>query len=118
MSRPVIAWGLGMCALVTIGVLAFDVQGPHTTALLYGIGGFMVVLGLVLVALRLDRSPETVTTATPALSPPATFAALGVVLASLAVVAGPWAAIIGGGMALVGLAGIARELRAQRRTER
>lgn len=118
MSRPIAAWGLGICTLAGIGAVAFGFGGTLTPVLLLGMGGFMVALGAVLLIARRDRSDPAPTIAAPDSSPPTTWAALGLVAMAVAVVAGPWAAWIGGGIVLVGVGGLVRETRAQRRALR
>ena len=114
MSRPIIGWGLLMCALATIGATAFSYPAPHAPALLYGIGGFMVLLGLVLLVTGLGRNVDRPRVAAPDVSPPTTLAGLGFVVVAIGSVAGLWAVLVGGGIVLVGLGGVVRERRAQR----
>jgi hypothetical protein len=119
MSRPIALWGLLMCLLATIGETVFGFDGPQSPALLYGIGGFMVALGVALAVSRLGRNREdAVVQSAPDISPPTTFAALGLVVMAVGGVAGLWAVYAGGGMVLAGLLGVLREGRAQRRTLR
>lgn len=114
MIRPIVGWGLMMCALATIGATVFSYPAPHAPALLYGIGGFMVVLGLVLLVTGLGRNVEYPRVTAPDVSPPTTLAGLGFVVIALGSVAGLWAVWVGGGIVLVGLGGLVREWRAQR----
>ncbi|MCW2968012.1 MAG: hypothetical protein JWM71_1784 [Solirubrobacteraceae bacterium] len=114
MTRPVIFWGALMVALAAIGVTVFT-GDARFAALMFGIGGFMVVLGLVLAVTGLGESPARLTIALPGVSPPTACAGAGLVLVALGAVWGLWLILIGAGVLLVGAAGVARELRAQRR---
>jgi uncharacterized membrane protein YfcA len=117
-NRPILLWGLGMCALATIGATVFDFESVHAPALLYGIGGFMVLLALVLTVTRRGENHPAHVQSLPDTSPPTTFAGLGFVLMAIGAVAGWWAVLIGAGMVVVGGFGILREGRAQRRALR
>lgn len=118
MKVPIGLWGLGMCAFGLVDLLAYGNEAPETPALLFGVGGFMVALALVLALSGLDRSRALRAHPLPDVSPPTTFTALGFVLMALAAAFGLWLVWIGGGVVLVGLGGIAKELRAQRRALR
>ncbi|MDQ3850931.1 MAG: hypothetical protein M3296_10015, partial [Actinomycetota bacterium] len=115
MSRPIVAWGLAMAVLGALNVTVFAPGGPRSPALLFGIAGFMVLLGALLWLSGRDTSPPEVAGALPTVSPPAACLGVGLVLLALGAAVGPWLVWMGGGVTLVGAAGLARELRAQRR---
>lgn len=118
MIRPILGWGIGMCLFGVVAVTIFGSPGPQTPALLFGIGGFMVLLALVLAVTGLGGNVAAPTTSIPDISPPTVAVALGFVLMALAAAFGLWLVWIGGGVVVVGLAGVIREARAQRRARR
>lgn len=117
MSRPAIFWGLLMVALAAIGVTVFA-GDARFAALMFGIGAASIVLGIVLAVTGLGESPAHLTIALPDLSPPTACVAVALVLMALGAVWGLWLVLIGAGTLVAGLAGVARELRAQRRDVR
>ncbi|MFL5899198.1 MAG: hypothetical protein ACJ76D_12210 [Solirubrobacterales bacterium] len=110
---PAIAlWGVFLAVLTAIGVVFFGTS-VSTPALLGGSAAFALVLALGLAvtrrSLQLDGGG-----ADPEGSPATVWLALSLALAATGAALGPWLAFIGGGMSLAGVAGVARELRAQR----
>lgn len=118
MNKPIIGWGLGMCTLGLINVWAFGNEAPEPPALLFGMGGFMVALGLFLTITGLRHNRAAPVLSLPDVSPPTTFTAFGFVLIALGAAFGLWLVWIGGGVVLIGLGGIIREARSQRRALR
>jgi hypothetical protein len=118
MSRPALFWGLLMCLLAVLGITVFDEPVVKFSALMFGIGGAMVLLAVVLAVTGLGESRVPAVEALPNLSPSAAATATGVVLAGLGAIWGLWLVYIGAGVVVIGAAGLARELRAQRRSLR
>jgi hypothetical protein len=118
MTTPIFLWGVGMCLLGLINVAIFGTPGAQAPALLFGIGGFMVLLAVVLFLTGYGRNVATPLTSSPDVSPPTVFLAAGIVLMALAPAFGLWLVWIGGGVAIVGIAGVVREWIAQRRARR
>lgn len=118
MNKPIIGWGLGMCTIGLINTAIFGNEGPQAPALLFGIGGFMVALGLFLTVTGLRHNRAAPVLSLPDVSPPTTFTAFGFVLMALGSAFGLWLVWIGGGVVLIGLGGVIREGRAQRRALR
>lgn len=118
MTRPILLWGLGMCLFGLVNVVIFGSGGPQAPALLFGIGAFMVLLAAFLAVTGLGRNPAAPVASLPDISPPTVAVGIGFVLMALAAAFGLWLVWIGGGVALVGVGGLVRELRAQRRARR
>jgi hypothetical protein len=79
-----------------------------------GMVATMVLLGLALLAPRRDRDEVGTTRALPDGSAATLLLALGLSGLVLGATLGTWMLLIGGGLALAGLAGLARERRASR----
>jgi hypothetical protein len=116
-SRPAAFWGLLMCVLAALGVTVFSGDGQFA-AQMFGIGGFMLLIAVVLLATGLGERRAPGPHALPDLSPAAAAAAIGVVLVCLGAAWGLWIVWIGAGVVAVGVGGLIRELRAQRRAVR
>ena len=116
MSRaaiPVFAWAAFLTLLAV--VLAFwekdnvpKVIFFAAAAVMWGVGVYAAVRGRRLTRVRV----------TPDLSYPAVFVALAIAMLALGALVGAWLVMIGAGALAIGLAGIVRELRAQRRAYR
>jgi hypothetical protein len=113
----VLFWGLLMTGLATLGVTVFEGSGQFAL-LMFWVGGATIVLAVVLAVTGLGESAPPRVLALPELSPPTVCVALGFVGMALGAVWGLWLVLIAAGFVLVGLAGVARELRAQRRALR
>lgn len=105
-------WGVFLAVLTAVGLVFFG-HGVETPALLGGGAAFILVLGLGLAVTRASVQTEG-GGADPEGSPATVWLALSVALAALGAALGPWLALIGGGMTIVGIGGVVRELRAQR----
>lgn len=117
MSAPLVigGWGALMALIGGVGVLFFDLEGPETPALFGGVTAVMVVLGLLLRLLRLGaRGPEG-PRSSPDLSPATVWLGVSLVLLAAGAELGLWLVYIAGGMVVVGIGGLVRELRAERR---
>ncbi|HEX5984097.1 MAG TPA: hypothetical protein VFY69_07825 [Solirubrobacterales bacterium] len=114
--KPLAIWGTFLTVLTLIGVLFFS-TGVPVPALLGGGAAFILVLAL---GLAISRRSVQVSGggADPDSSPATVWLALSLALTALGAPLGPWLVFIGGGMSLVGVAGVVRELRAQREAER
>jgi hypothetical protein len=113
---PIAIWGVFLAVLTAVGLIFFGTS-ESTPALLGGAAAFMLVLGLGLAVTRRSVQVEGGGT-DPDASPATVWLALSLALAALGAALGPWLAFIGGGMAMVGVAAVVRELRAQRRAAR
>jgi hypothetical protein len=113
---PFAIWGVFLSILTGVGVLFFG-KGVEEPALLGGAAAFILVLAFLLAISRRSVQVEGGGT-DPDASPATVWLALSVGLAVLGAALGPWLAFIGGGMTIVGLAGVVRELRAQREAGR
>jgi uncharacterized membrane protein YfcA len=119
MRIPVLLWGMGMALLGAIGVVAFDFDSPLEPILLFGIAGFMVLLGIVMLAgRRRAQRDDLPVRALPDASPATAWMGTGLVLVVLGAALGKWLVLIGAGAVAVGLAGVVRETRAERRAAR
>jgi hypothetical protein len=113
---PLLIWGAFLSVLTGVGVICFD-PGAPMPALLGGSAACVLVLGLLLGITRRSVQVEGGGT-DPDGSPATVWLALSLALAVLGAALGPWLAFIGGGMSLVGVAAVVRELRAQRAAAR
>ena len=114
--KPFALWGSFLAVLTLVGIVFFS-TGVPVPALLGGGAAFILVLALGLAVSR--RSVQTSGGgADPDTSPATVWLALSLALMALGAPLGPWLVFIGGGMSVVGVAGVVRELRAQRRAER
>lgn len=109
---PFVLWGIFLSVLAGVGAVFFD-KGVEEPALLGGAAAFILVLTLLLAISRRSLQGEG-GGADPDGSPATVWLALSVGLAVLGAALGPWLAFIGGGMTIVGIGGVVRELRAQR----
>jgi hypothetical protein len=113
--RVIAGWGLGMGMLCLVAVLFFDPNGPETPALLGGVALVMVLLGLALRLFRLGVSAPDGERPVPDLSPATAWLGISLVLLAAGAELGLWLVIIATGMTAVGIGGLVRELRAERR---
>lgn len=112
---PIAVWGVFLAMLTAVGVVFFGTS-VSTPALLGGAAAFAIVLALGLAVTRRSLQSDG-SGADPEASPATVWLALSLALAAMGAALGPWLALIGGGMSVVGLAGVTRELRAQRGAE-
>lgn len=113
---PFVVWGVFLSVLTGVGVLFFG-KGVEEPALLGGAAAFILVLAFLLAITGRSVQVEG-GGADPDGSPATVWLALSVGLAVLGAALGPWLAFIGGGMTIIGIAGLVRELRAQREAGR
>jgi hypothetical protein len=109
---PLALWGVFLSVLTGVGVIFFGTS-VSTPALLGGAALFALVLALALAVTRSSVQVEGGGT-DPEGSPATVWLALSVALMMAGVSLGLWLVLIGGGMALIGVGGVVRELRAQR----
>ncbi|MGN6586087.1 MAG: hypothetical protein ACTHKT_01265 [Solirubrobacterales bacterium] len=109
---PFVVWGVFLSVLTGVGAVFFD-KGVEEPALLGGAAAFILVLACLLAITRRSVQVEGGGT-DPDGSPATVWLALSIGLAVLGAALGPWLAFIGGGMTIIGVAGVVRELRAQR----
>jgi hypothetical protein len=107
---PVLGWATFLTLLTA--VLWFWTSDPLPPALFSGAAAVTWVLGLYL-ALRPAEPPET--RAVPDLSLASVLVAVAIAMLVIGALVGPWLLLIGGGALTLGIAGIGRELLAQRR---
>jgi hypothetical protein len=109
---PLALWGIFLSVLTGVGVVFFGTS-VSTPALLGGAAAFVLVLALALAVTRRSVQVEG-GGADPEGSPATVWLALSLALMMAGVALGLWLVFIGGGMALIGIGGVVRELRAQR----
>lgn len=109
---PFVIWGVFLSALTGVGAVFFD-KGVEEPALLGGAAAFILVLAFLLAITRRSVQVEGGGT-DPDGSPATVWLACSLGLTALGAALGPWLAFIGGGMTIVGIGGVVRELRAQR----
>ena len=109
---PVAVWGAFLAVLTVVGVVFFGTSAS-TPTLLGGTAAFVLVLALGLAVSRRSLQAEG-GGADPDASPATVWLALSLALAAVGAALGPWLVLIGGGMSVVGVGAVARELRAQR----
>jgi hypothetical protein len=110
-------WGVLMGALALVAVLFFNLDEPETPALLGGAAGLAALTGALIAvtgAVRAESGPRVL----PDISPATVWLAASLSLLALSAQLGLWLTYIAGGMVLVGIGGLVRELRAQRETAR
>ncbi len=113
---PIALWGVFLAVLTAVAVIFFS-PDVSTPALLGGNAAFVLVLALLL-ALSRRSLQEDGGGADPDASPATVWLALSLALTAIGAALGLWLVLIGAGMSLVGVAGTARELRAQRAAAR
>lgn len=106
-----LAWGAFLLVLSAVAVVFFSPE-VSTPALLGGGGAFALVLALLLAISRRSLQVEG-GGADPDASPATVWLTLSLVLAALGAALGVWLVLIGAGMAVIGIAAVVRELRAQ-----
>lgn len=109
---PFVIWGVFLSVLTGVGAVFFD-KGAEEAALLGGAAAFVLVLAFLLAVTRCSVQVEGGGT-DPDGSPATVWLACSIGLTVLGAALGPWLAFIGGGMTIVGIGGVVRELRAQR----
>jgi hypothetical protein len=109
---PLALWGVFLSVLTGVGVVFFGTS-VSTPALLGGAAAFALVLALALAVTRGSVQIEG-GGADPEGSPATVWLALSLALMTIGATLGLWLVFIGGGMTLVGIGGVVRELRAQR----
>lgn len=113
---PFVAWGVFLTVLTAVSVVFFSAEVP-TPTLLGGGAAFILVLALLLAISRRSLQTEG-GGADPDSSPATVWLALSVFLTAVGAALGLWLVLIGAGMSAVGVAAVARELRAQRAAAR
>lgn len=109
---PLALWGVFLAVLTAVGLIFFGTSAS-TPALLGGAAAFVIVLALGLAVTRRSLQVDG-GGADPNVSPATVWLALSLSLTALGAALGPWLVLIGGGMSVVGIVGVIRELRAQR----
>ena len=113
-ASPLVLWATFLGVLTAVAVLFFDLNGPETAVFLGGAAGVAALGGALIAVRRLDAVDPGAPQALPDVSPPTVWLGLSIAMLALGAVLGPWLAYVGGGMALIGAAGVVRELRAER----
>jgi hypothetical protein len=115
----VFAFWAGLLAVVlVIGLLFFGFPDPEPIALFGGSAALMAILAALIAVRRWDVLGEDYLRAHPDVSPPVPWLGVSLGLLALSLEVGWWLSLIAGGMVLAGLAGLARERRAERRALR
>jgi hypothetical protein len=113
MSRaavPLLGWAALLTVLTT--VLWIWTSDDLPPAIFSGAAGIAWLLGLYALA---SRPPQRRVRAAPDLSLASVLVAFAVAMLVLGALVGQWLVLIGAGALIIGLAGVARELLAQRR---
>jgi hypothetical protein len=113
---PILLWGVYLAVLSGVLIVIFGYTDPAEPALLAGTAGVVLVFGLLVALRRLGRVDRGEPHALPDLSPPMPWIAVAILFLLLGVELGLWLALIGAGMLAIGIGGVVREQRAQRRT--
>jgi hypothetical protein len=111
-GAPLLGWGAALAALA-LGLLAWSGTAAGPWLLLAAAATSTVVAGFAIGVT--GRSQRERPVALPGFSLSPTVAALGVLLVLTALAAGRWLVLVGLGVTALGVGGIVRELRAQRR---
>jgi hypothetical protein len=111
-ALPVAAWGAFLLALAAVALI-FRPDGP-TIALGFGSAAAAVTAGLTVLQSRHHPSPGP-DAPLPDLSVATVVAAFGAANVIIGVAIGTWLLAIALGVTVAGLAGVAREVRAERR---
>ncbi len=106
-------WGVLLSVLTAVAFLGGFDSDSATRALLGGGAAAALLAGIAVLIGSLDRQPALLHISE--LSPPTAWLSAAVALAGLGLVLGPWLIWIGLGMLLIGLGGLIREKRAERR---
>jgi hypothetical protein len=114
-GTPLLAWGAAL-SLLAAGLLLWSGVGRGPWLLLAGAATATVLAGLAMG--RAARSLRETARPLPDVSLSPTVAAFGVLLVLTAVAAGGWLVLLGLGIFGLGVAGVVRELMAQRRETR
>jgi len=114
-TRVFLGWGALMAAIMLVGLLFVGLDDPDSLALLGGTVAVMAAIAAVLALTGWGGALRGGLRALPDISPPTALLGVAVVLAALGAELGLWLALIGGGLALLAIGGLAREARAQRR---
>jgi hypothetical protein len=117
-APTLLLWATFLGALTAVAGLFFDLNGPETAALLGGAAGVAALGGALIAVRRLGSIDPAAQEPLPDVSPPTVWLGIAIALLALGAALGPWLAYIGGGMALIGAAGVVRELRAEREAAR
>ncbi|HEX6456043.1 MAG TPA: hypothetical protein VF009_05935 [Solirubrobacterales bacterium] len=113
---PLALWGVFLAVLTAVGLVFFG-TAVSTPALLGGAAAFVLVLALGLAMTRRSVQGDG-GGVDPDASPATVWLALSLALTAVGAALGPWLVFIGGGMSLIGVAAVVRELRAQREAGR
>jgi uncharacterized membrane protein YidH (DUF202 family) len=110
-ALPLMAWGVAL-ALLAVALLAWsgDAEGPWLMLALAAAACIATGLAVAYVA---PRSNELRMLPDISISP--TVVAFGLLLVLVATAAGRWLVLVGGGVMALGIGGVVREHRAQRR---
>jgi O-antigen/teichoic acid export membrane protein len=112
---PILLWGVYLAVLSGVLIVIFGYTSPAEPALLAGTAGIVLVFGLLVALRRLHLTDRGEPHALPDLSPPIPWIAVAIVFLLLGVELGAWLTLIGAGMLAIGIGGVVREQRAQRR---
>jgi hypothetical protein len=112
-SLPVAAWGAFLLALAAVALIFRP--DSQTVVLGFGLAVSVIVAGGSVLRARRGRHAAGDVEYTPDLSVATVVAAVGVSLAIAGAEAGTWLVAIGLGIAVAGVGGLVRELRAERR---
>ena len=111
-------WGGLMAVIGLAGLLIFGFFDPEPIALFGGTVAVMVLLAALLALRRWDHLDEEFLRSHPDVSPPVPLLGVSCGLLAYSLEVGWWLSLIAGGMTVLGLGGLIREKRAERRALR
>lgn len=111
-------WGALLGAILVTGLIFFGFSGPEAPALFGGSVAVMAILAALIALRRWDAIDEEYLRSHPDISPPVAWLGVSFGLLAYSLEVGWWLSLIGAGMVVVGLAGLVRERRAERRALR
>ena len=113
LAPAMLLWGAYLAILTLVGIVFFGVDVP--TPLLLGGAAAAVLAGGLLLGIRGLGRPYGDTVVAPGESPPTVWLAIALALLAVSATVGAWLAFVAAGMVGLGVGGLVRELRAQRR---
>ena len=119
--RPAVVfllWGGLLGVILVVGLLFFGFRDPEAPALFGGSVAVMAILAALIALRRWDAVDEEYLRSHPDISPPVAWLGVSCGLLAYSLEVGWWLSLIAAGMIVVGLAGLVRERRAERRALR
>jgi hypothetical protein len=111
-------WGALLAVILLAGLIFFGFPDPETPALFGASVAVMAILAALIAVRRWDAIDEEYLRSHPDVSPPVAWLGVSFGLLAYSLEVGWWLSLIAAGMVVVGLAGVVRERRAERRALR